>query len=124
MAPEESSFQQAGQWRIQVPRGAMNGLSNVLLAIKYQGDEARLLIDNQLLTDNFYNGTEWRIGLKRFLSERSASAFDLQVLPLANGTRIFFEPGLAPTFGENGQAGSVRSIEAHPEYELNLSLAD
>jgi hypothetical protein len=113
MAPEESSFQQAGQWRIQVPRGAMNGLSNVLLAIKYQGDEARLLIDNQLLTDNFYNGTEWRIGLKRFLSERSASAFDLQVLPLANGTRIFFEPGLAPTFGE-----------AHPEYELNLSLAD
>jgi beta-galactosidase len=124
MAPEESSFTQVGQWRITVPRGAMNGLSDVLLAIHYQGDEARLLTGNRLLTDSFYNGTEWRIGLKRFLSERSGSVFDLQVLPLAKNARIFFEPGLAPAFHENGQAGSLQSIEVRPEYELDLSLPD
>lgn len=124
MVPEESSFTQAGHWRITVPRGAMNGLSDVVLAIHYQGDEARLLAGSQLLADRFYNGTEWRIGLKRFLSERAGSVFDLQVLPLAKSARIFFEPGLAPAFHENGQAGSLQSIEVRPEYELNFSLPD
>ena len=43
MVPEPGSFDQAADWRITVPRGAMNGLSDLLLDIRYQGDQARLL---------------------------------------------------------------------------------
>ncbi len=121
MTPEESSFAQAGEWRITLPRDAMDGLSDVLLAIRYQGDEARLLNGNRLLTDNFFNGVEWQIGLKRFLP--AGSDFTLQVLPLQQKAPIFFEPGFAPVFDKNGQAGSLQSVQALPEYQLDLSLS-
>jgi len=121
MAPEPDSFDQAADWRITVPSGAMNGLSDLLLDIRYQGDQARLLSGDRLLTDNFYNGLAWQIGLKRFLSDESGSVFDLQVMPLASGARIFFEPGMAPRFDEKGQAGSMQSIQVRPEYEVDLT---
>ena len=122
MPPEESSFAEAGEWRITVPHDALNGLSDVFLAIRYQGDEARLLKVKRLLTDDFFNGREWQIGLKRFLSGTGATDFTLQVLPLSAKAPIFFEPGMKPAMDKNGQAGSLQSIEAIPEYELDLSL--
>jgi len=122
MAPDEPSFAQAAEWKVTVPPGALDGLSDVFLAIRYQGDEARLSAGDRLLTDNFFNGAEWRVGLKRFLRDASARTFRLQVLPLSNKAPIFFEPGIAPGFGRDGQAGSVQSIEALPEYEMDLHL--
>jgi hypothetical protein len=124
MTPEESSFAQAGEWQIAVPSDALHGLSDLFLAVHYQGDEARLLSGNRLLADNFYNGAAWRIGLKRYLSAPSTGPFKLQVMPLDAKARIFFEPGSSPAFGKDGQAGALQSIEALPEYELHLSLTD
>ncbi len=121
MAPEDSSFSQAGEWEVAVPQGALDGLSDLYLGVHYQGDEARLLSGDRLLTDNFFNGTEWRIGLKRFLSGTAPATFVLQVLPLSQQAHIFFEPGKEPRFSSNGQAGSLDSIEALPEYEVDLS---
>jgi hypothetical protein len=121
MVPDDSSFSQAGEWRVTVPQGALDGLSDLYLDVDYQGDEARLLSGGRLLTDNFFNGTEWRIGLKRFLSASAPTTFSLQVLPLSRQASIFFEPGKQPKFDGNGQAGKLDSIEALPEYEIDLS---
>jgi hypothetical protein len=122
MAPDESNFVQAAEWNVTVPSNAFDGLSDVFLTIHYQGDEARLLAGDHLLTDNFFNGAEWRIGLKRFFAGTAARTFKLQVLPLNGKAPIFFEPGMAPSPGVDGQAGSLQSIEALPEYELDLHL--
>jgi len=121
-APDESSFDHAGEWRIAVPSGSSDGLSDVFLGVHYQGDEARFLSDGHLLTDNFFNGTEWRVGLKRFLAARSAHTFTLQVLPLSKETPIFFDKGMAPAMDKDGQAGSLQSIDALPEYEIDLTF--
>lgn len=121
MAPDEASFNQAGEWSITVPQGALNGLSDLYLGVSYQGDEARLLSSGRLLTDNFFNGREWQIGLKRFLSGAAPATFQLQVLPLSQQAPIFFEPGMRPNFGSNGQAGTLDSVQALPEYEVELS---
>jgi hypothetical protein len=120
--PDESSFAQAGQWRVVIPSGAIDGLSDVFLAVRYQGDEARLLRGDHLLTDNFFNGTEWRIGMKRFLAEGSAQAFTLQVLPLSKQAPVVFDKGKEPAMDKRGQAGSLQSIEALPEYEIDLAF--
>jgi hypothetical protein len=122
MTPDESSFGQAAEWDVTVPQNAMDGLSDVMMAIRYQGDEARLSAGDHLLTDNFFNGAEWRIGLKRFLAGSSARTFKLQVLPLNDKAPIFFEPGMAPRAGTDGGAGSLQFIEALPEYEVDLHL--
>jgi hypothetical protein len=122
MAPDESSFAQAAEWNVTVPRGALDGLSDILLAVHYQGDQARLLEGDRQLTDNFFNGAEWRVGLKRFLADQGARTFRLQVLPLGNKAPILFEPGIVPPPGQNTSMGNLQSIEALPEYELDLPL--
>jgi hypothetical protein len=120
--PDESSFAQAGQWRVTLPPGALDGLSDVFLAVRYQGDEARLLRSDRLLTDNFFNGTEWRIGMKRFIAAASAQTFTVQILPLSKASPVVFDSGNAPAIGNDGQAGSLHSIQALPEYELDLAF--
>lgn len=121
MAPDDSSFSQAGEWKIVIPHDALEGLSDLYIGVNYQGDEARFLSGSHLLIDNFSNGTEWQIGLKRFLPNSVSATFSLQVLPLRQQAPIFFEPGMKPRFGKNGQAGTLASIEALPEYEVDLS---
>jgi hypothetical protein len=121
MAPEDSSFSQAGEWNVVVPQDALHGLSDLYLKIHYQGDEARLLAGGRLLTDNFFNGTAWQIGLKRFLPASASATFSLQVLPLSRKAPIFFEPGKQPEFGKDGQAGVLYSVEALPEYQVELT---
>ena len=121
MAPEDSSFSQAGEWRVDVPQGALDGLSDLYLGVHYQGDQARLLEGSRLLTDNFFNGTEWQIGMKRLLSGSASSSFLLQVLPLSQTAPIFFEPGKKPKFNKGGQVGALDSVEALPEYEIELT---
>jgi hypothetical protein len=121
MTPDDSNFSQAGEWKVVVPQGALEGLSDLYLKVHYQGDEARLLHGDRLLTDNFFNGTEWQIGMKRFLSGTDSHTFSLQVLPLSQKAPIFFEPGEQPKFGKDGQVGALDSVEAVPEYEVDLT---
>jgi hypothetical protein len=121
MAPDDSGFSQAGEWRVVVPQGALDGLSDLYLNVHYQGDEARLLEDRRLLTDNFFNGVDWQIGMKRFLPSSASRTFSLQILPLSQTAHIFFEPGKQPKFGRDGQAGALNSVEALPEYEVDLT---
>jgi hypothetical protein len=59
--------------------------------------------------------------MKRFLSGTGSRTFSLQVLPLSQKAPIFFEPGKLPKFGKDGQAGALDSVEALPEYEVDLS---
>jgi hypothetical protein len=122
VAPDESSFAQAGQWRVVLPPRVLDGLSDVFLAVRYQGDEARLLRGDNLLTDNFFNGTEWRIGMKRFLAGDSTQSFTLQLLPLSKQSPVVFDNGMAPAMDNSGQAGSLQSVDALPEYELDLAF--
>jgi hypothetical protein len=120
MKPDESSFASAAAWNLTLPASSLNGLSDIYLTMNYRGDIARLLDGDRLLTDNFFNGSQWQVGLKRFLGGASAHTFTLQILPLGNDTPIFFEPGAAPARDKGGKAGSLQSIQAIPEYELDL----
>jgi len=122
MTPDEASFARAGEWKITVPRDALNGLSDVYIVVRYQGDEARVFEGDRLLTDDFFNGTDWQIGIKRFLPNSKAATFKLQILPLSDKAPVFFEPGRTPTFDSEGQAGSLRSVEALPEYEMTVPI--
>ena len=59
--------------------------------------------------------------MKRFLTGSNSHTFSLQILPLSRKAPIFFEPGKQPRFNKNGQAGSLDSVEAIPEYQVDLS---
>ena len=104
-------------WQIHVAPGALAGLSDVFLRIQYAGDVARIYAGSRLLDDNFYNGTDWEIGLKRFGGEALSQGLQLKVLPLRKGTPIYIPQGFWP-----GESAVLNKIAAIPEYEVTVAV--
>jgi hypothetical protein len=104
-APSGGAFQHAAKWAIAIPPGSMDGVSELFLVTHYQGDVARLYSSAGLLTDNFYNGQPWPVGLSRFLDLSRANRLELDILPLRKDAPLYLEAPSRPTFPPNGQAG-------------------
>lgn len=122
LAPTDSDFDRAGLWRIVLPENAMRGLSDAFLEIEYAGDVARLYAGSRLLSDDFYKGTTWEIGLKRFGPDL-AQGLDLRVMPLRKDAPIYLPRDAWPPFPSRGEISEVRRITASPEYEVLLEMS-
>jgi len=119
-APPEAAFAQAARWQITFPATPLDGLNELYLQIGYQGDIARLHAGDQMLTDNFYNGQVWSIGLRRFLNPKS-NTLALSVLPLRRDAPVYLELPRPLEFSRNGQIGRLDDLRLVPEYQLELS---
>jgi hypothetical protein len=120
-APPESELPQAARWAVTVNPASMDHLSELFLEVNYQGDIARLYEDHRLLTDDFYNGLPWSIGLRRFLDPENAGRFELHILPLREDAPVYFELPRPPDFSGKSQVGTLDSIRLVPEYELMIN---
>jgi hypothetical protein len=101
----------------------MQDISELFLQVDYQGDVARLSAANHLLTDDFYNGHPWLVGLGRFLQSQRAGTFELSILPLRKDSGIYLETPKPIVFSPAGQIGQLDGIELVPEYQLILNTA-
>jgi beta-galactosidase len=119
VAPGDAAFKNAAAWRITTPDSRMAGLSDVFLRIEYIGDIGRLYVGQRLLDDDFYHGTTWEVGLKRF-APLAGQNLTLDVLPLRKDAPIYFSPKARPDFGSAEQISEVRAITAVPEYEVRV----
>jgi beta-galactosidase len=117
-APADNEFDQAAEWQITVPPDALAHLNNIFLQVTYQGDIARISSNGKLLDDNFYNGTPWTLGLKRFLRAGPLETLDLSILPLRKDAPIYLQQQAWPTFPHTGQVDRLKSIAWVPEYQL------
>jgi len=117
-APSEGELPQAAKWSIALSPGAMDGLSELFLQVKYQGDVARLYAAHKLLIDDFYNGQPWSIGLRRFMDTQHAQNFELSILPLRKDAPVYFELQDRPGFSSNGQIVNLEDLRLVPEYQL------
>jgi hypothetical protein len=122
-APAEGELAAAGKWSISVPARALEGLNELFLQIGYQGDVARLYAGGHLLNDDFFNGLEWNVGLKRFFPGSSAAALQLEILPLRQDAPVYLETPQKLEFPASGQLGKLKSVKLIPEYELVLGGA-
>jgi hypothetical protein len=119
IAPTDDDWRNAAQWAIQVEHGQAPNVDDVFLDIQYVGDVARFESGTALLDDDFYKGTDWEIGLKRF---GIGTPTTLEVLPLRNDAPIFLQPELRPTIKDANGTASVIGISAHPEYQTTVQL--
>jgi beta-galactosidase len=122
MAPDDSDFERAGVWRIVLPAQALDGLSDVFLQIQYAGDVARLEAGQRLLADDFYKGTTWEIGMKRFAPEALGKDLELKIMPLRKDAKIYLPRDAWPQFPPRGEIADVSGIRAMPEYEVRVNL--
>jgi hypothetical protein len=122
-APTEADFSPAARWSITLPPDAMSDLSGLFLEVDYIGDVAHLSAAHQLLTDDFYNGYPWLVGLGRFLNPQGASTFELSILPLRKDAPVYFELPKPLSFPPNGQIDRLDGLRLVPEYQLIFNTA-
>lgn len=122
-APDTEEFHNAARWSITVPQKALDGLNDLYLQLKYKGDVARLYSGSQLLTDDFYNGLPWVIGLRRFVDQEKPNTFELSILPLRKDSPFYLELSNQLEFPANGQTSGVDDVTLIPEYQLDIYAA-
>jgi beta-galactosidase len=120
LVPDDSAFESAATWAIKLPC-VEPAAGKVFLRIIYEGDVARFYVDGKLLTDNFYNGTPWWIGLDR-IPCRDWSHLTLKILPLRNQAPIYLPKAARPSPSPDGQIVKLNEIQIVPEYDATIDL--
>jgi len=122
MAPANTDFDRAASWQISVPARALDGVSDIFVKVDYLGDVAHLNQGQRLFADDFYKGTPWEFGLKRYLRGTSAVKMVLRVMPLRADAPIYISSDSWRTFQRGNEVADVRKIELFPEYELRIDF--
>ncbi|HEY5212124.1 MAG TPA: hypothetical protein VIJ38_03790 [Acidobacteriaceae bacterium] len=79
------------------------------------GDIARISSRGKLLDDNFYDGTPWTIGLKRFLKSGAVKTLHLAIVPLRKGMRpSVFSPHPGRSFPPPDRSTPYRVSSGYP----------
>jgi hypothetical protein len=86
--PSDGDYHHAAAWRIKLPTD-IDPRCDLLLRIEYTGDVARLELGGKLLTDNFYNGDAFEVGLRRYAPEIYRKELVLKVLPMPKDAPIY-----------------------------------
>jgi len=117
VVPDDAAFDAAATWIIAVPRVEAGAASGAFLRIAYEGDIARLYVDGKLLTDNFYNGAPWLIGLDR-VPNQEWDKLELKILPLHEHAPIYLPDKAWPAFPAGGPVARLKDVQVLPEYEV------
>ena len=117
LAPSDSAFDGAARYRNNVDTSALGQLDEVILDINYVGDVARLYDSaGELLNDNFFNGTTWRVGLRRYRDALARGPLELRILPLRADAPIYIPSSRRPNI--TGQRADLIGLTAIPVYRL------
>lgn len=119
LAPDEAAFDSAAKWKITSPQIEDSSVSDVLLRIRYEGDIARIYADGKLLTDNFYYGQPWFVGLNRVTP---GTPLELDILPLRAQAPIYLPAGARPSIPAGGQVADVKEVQFLPIYRVIMNL--
>lgn len=124
-APVEADFAQAAVWSIKIPTPPESAATSgdILLRFRYVGDVARIKLNGRLLTDNFYNGRPFEIGLRHHAPEIFKGDLRLEVLPLGKGAPIYLASEAWPEFGTSDSVAALNDVEIVNRHELRLTPA-
>jgi hypothetical protein len=98
------------------------GVSDLWLNVDYAGDIGRMYVGKSLVDDNFFNGTPWEIGLKRYLPDAANSGLRINVLPLRQDAPIYLDASVRSKLPIHGEIAQVNSLTLRPEYEIVVTL--
>jgi hypothetical protein len=118
LMPDETAFLAAAKWKITVPEVKARNVSEVL-RIHYQGDMARIYAGGKLLTDNFYYGQPWFVGLDRV---SAGTPYELQILPLRAQAPIYLPSAARLSIPAGTQVADINEIEVVPVYRVAVDV--
>ena len=119
-APLDADFEKAAVWRVKIPEGVDLG-ADPILRIHYIGDVARVVLDGRFITDDFYNGNVFDIGLRRDAPEILTGDLHIAILPLRKDAPVYMAEKARPHFGGAASVVALQRIEIIPRYQLQLT---
>jgi hypothetical protein len=119
-APEDPDFDKAAVWRMNLPSN-LDLDCDPVLKLDYVGDVARLIVNGKFITDDFYNGSAWEIGLRRHAREILKGDLRIAILPLRKDAPIYMAKGARPDFGGKESVAELRSATIVPRYQVELT---
>jgi hypothetical protein len=121
-APDEAAFDGAARWLIRIPPVESGAVKNVFLRITYAGDVARIYDRGKLVTDDFFKGTPWLIGLAPIVARDADPELELRILPLRKDAPIYLSAAARPSFPSTGEVALLKDVEPLAEYEAVADL--
>ena len=113
------SLNKPGTKRYEISVSEINSDANeTYLHIDYVGDIARLFSNGEELTDSFYTGQEWEIGLCRFCKDEFKG--EIVITPLTEGDKEKMYLQEWPEM-ENGQACGVNGTAVYTQFSILIS---
>jgi beta-galactosidase len=102
----------------------LHGLNDVFIKVHYVGDRAQAFIDGDMVTDHFYYGMPWEVGLKRYTTLLGKHPMYLYFHPMHKDAPYlnYLTEAYKPDFGSNGQKLEIKSISIVPEFKATLVL--
>jgi beta-galactosidase len=102
------------------------GLSNLFLTIDYTGDTGMGFLNGELVTDEFYKGIPWQIGLRNFLPNTTAKEMVFYFRPMDKDASYLIDlqpyPASIPDFGKQRTYLKINNTYFTPEYKTVLTF--
>ena len=117
--PEDSDFTKAAIWQIKLPAN-IDLNTDPILRLPYVGDVERVTLNGKLLTDDFYNGNVFEVGLRRYAPEILTGDLRVEILPLRKDAPIYLSKEAWPDFGDKPSVVSLNRVELVPRYQIGL----
>ena len=116
--PSAEEIEASPRWRVHLPPDAFVGVTDLFLKVEFQGDIARLSAAGRLLTDDFYNGTPWCIGLRRFRRQVESGDMEIAIVPWRDRSDVILD---GPAVNRSGDhRARLLEMSVLPEYELTV----
>jgi hypothetical protein len=119
-APLDPDFEKAAVWRIRLPKD-VDLKTDPILRLHYSGDVARVLLNGKFITDDFYNGNAFDIGLRRHAPEILNGDLRIAILPLRKDAPIYMADSARLDFGSSAGVAALKSVEIISRYESQLT---
>jgi hypothetical protein len=119
-APLDQDFANAAVWSVRIPAG-VDLENDPLLRVHYVGDVARVMLNGRLITDDFYNGNAFDIGLRRHASGILNGDLRIAILPLRRDAPVYMDDHARPHFGNADSIAALKGVEIVPRYQLQLT---
>jgi len=114
-----------GQKKLLVDLPALTpDLNNIYLKIDYTGDTGMGFLDGELVTDEFYKGTPWLIGLRSFIKKARTRQLVFYFRPMHKDAPYLADlrPSDIPDFGQGDTFLKIKSVGFTPEYTSVLTF--
>ncbi len=96
-------------------------LKDVRLRVDYEGDIGMLFLGNTMISDHFYNGDTWEIGLREHRAALRTAQPVLTIAPIREGAVVSVESAMAARNEKSErEIGELRRVSLQPVYALEL----